>query len=157
LKLKADKRFIEVDDKAILSTKEKLQALVKAKASKKTIAKVAVILAAEEGKKADATKDMVSELELIKTEKAEVDKLWNEIKSMKGHGKHHKYMMRDGNKKALWKKLMALKKEIAMKDKKLIMDKKMEYLDEKEIGVLKAKVEALVKAHADNKTIAEVV
>merc|ERR1712166_557285 len=129
----------------------------KAKASKETIAQVAVILAAEEGKKVDATKDMASELKLIKTEKAEVDKLWNEIKSMNGHGKHHKNMMRDGNKKALWKKLKALKKEIAMKDKKLIMDKKMEYLDEKEIGVLKAKVEALVKAHADNKTIAEVI
>lgn len=157
MKLEAEQKFIEVDDKAIVTTKAKLVALVKAGADKATIAEVAAILAAEELKETETKKDMVSEVELIKTEKAEAEKLWDEIKSMKGNWKQRMEMMKSGDKKALWKQLMALKKEIGTKKVEVMALKKADYIDEKAIDTLKAKVEALTKAHASSKTIAEAV
>jgi len=56
MKLKSEKKFIEVDDKAIASTKTKLAALIKAKADNKTIKKVKTILAVEQKKEIEAKK-----------------------------------------------------------------------------------------------------
>lgn len=76
MKLSAEKKFVEVDDKAIVSTKAKLAALVKAKADKKTIAEVMAALAAEELKETEAKKEVGEETVLITNEKAQAKKLW---------------------------------------------------------------------------------
>jgi hypothetical protein len=65
LKLEAEKKFIEVDDKAINSTKAKLESLIEAKADNKTISEVMAILAAEQLKETETKKAMEDELVLI--------------------------------------------------------------------------------------------
>lgn len=56
MKLQTEKKYIEVADKAIASTKTKLAALIKAKADNKTIEKVKTLLAAEEKKEIETKK-----------------------------------------------------------------------------------------------------
>lgn len=75
---------------------------------------------------------------------------------MKSEGRRFKNDT-NGNKKELWKQLMALKKEIALNEIKVSAEMKEELFLEKSIVALKAKIEALVEAKADNKTIAELV
>merc|ERR1719253_1639999 len=65
--------------------------------------------------------------------------------------------MDGGDKKHLWKKLMALKKDIGAKKEELSGLEQKVQAEEKLIGALKAKIEYLVKNHASNKTIAELV
>lgn len=107
MKLEAEKKFIEVDDKVIATTKSKLAALVKAKADQQVIAKVKASLAAEEKKEIEAKKLAEAEVALITKQKAEAEKLWKEIQQS------------GGDKTQLWKKLNALKKDIGSKQEEL--------------------------------------
>ena len=146
MKLKAEKKYIQVDDQAIAKSKTLLEELIKKKADKQAIQKVKAELDMEERKEIEAKKLAEQEIAIITKEKAEAMKIWHEIQNMDG-----------GDKKHLWKKLMALKKDIGAKKEELSGLEQKDQAEEKLIGALKAKIQYLVKNHASKKTIAELV
>ena len=161
VKLETEEKFIEVDDKAIKTTEEKLAELIKNPNKNHTvIAEIEILsmmLLEEKNKEAAAKKEVQDETTEIETEKVQADKLWAEIKNMKGNLKRFQRMFEKGDNKKLWAELMQLKKEIAENEAKLKELKEEDAIDLKAIDKTKAAIEHLVKEHASNKTIAELV
>lgn len=84
LKLEADKKFVEMDEKLIEVTQQKLDTLIKNGATKEQIDSVQNALDVEKQKEADAVADEAKEQELLEKESAEADELWEKIKNLPG-------------------------------------------------------------------------
>jgi hypothetical protein len=149
LKLEADKKFVEMDDKLITVTKEKLAELEKSGATKEQIASVKAALDVEMVKEAEAKKDEVAETDLITKEKAEAAKLWEEIKNLPGSEEKGD----TPTKKELMKKLYAVKKQLWANEMKIKAEDQLVKYDEQVIAETKTKLAELKKKGAPQKEI----
>jgi len=149
LKLEADKKFVEMDDKLITVTKEKLAELEKSGATKEQIASVKAALDVEMAKEAEAKKDEVAETDLITKEKAEAAKLWEEIKNLPGSEEKGD----TPTKKELMKKLYAVKKQLWANEMKIKAEDQLVKYDEQVIAETKTKLAELKKKGAPQKEI----
>jgi hypothetical protein len=149
LKLEADKKFVEMDDKLITVTKEKLAELEKSGATKEQIASVKAALDVEMVKQAEAKKDEVAETDLITKEKAEAAKLWEEIKNLPGSEEKGD----TPTKKELMKKLYAVKKQLWANEMKIKAEDQLVKYDEQVIAETKTKLAELKKKGAPQKEI----
>ena len=149
LKLEADKKFVEMDDKLITVTKEKLAELEKSGATKEQIASVKAALDVEMVKEAEAKKDEVAETDLITKEKAEAAKLWEEIKNLPGSEEKGD----TPTKKELMKKLYAVKKQLWANEMKIKAEDQLVKYDEQVIAETKTKLAELKKKEAPQKEI----